>query len=1148
MVSTKEPEAEQAEPMCFTGYLCSHPAKILVDCGASNNFVATQWVKSHGARTTETNGIVRLADGMSKKTTHLLPASLIRMGGYQTTLNLRVTELSDYDVILGQPWLESANPAIDWQSRLMRIQGRGRVYTISADSRNPLKTPILNALQFKRQLKPKDELFLLFCLTSKSTMERANEDPEVDKLLQEYDDIFPEKLPAGLPPTRNVDHKIEVEPGQEPPCRTPYRLSQTEMDELKKQLDQLLEDGQIRPSVSPYGAPILFVRKKDGSLRMCIDYRGLNKITIKNRYPLPRIDDLLDRLHGAKYFSKLDLMSGYYQVRIDEADVPKTAFRTRYGHYEFMVMPFGLTNAPATFMRMMNDVMRPYLDKSVIVFIDDVLVFSRSKAEHLQHLREVLKKLREHKLYAKRSKCSFFQTQVDFLGHTLTPDGILPDYKKIKAVREWPKPSSISNLRGFLGLANFYRKYVKDFSKIASPMSELLKKGHSIMDWTQEQDHAFETLKTALTTAPCLVPFDPTKDTQVRVDACGTAIGAVLQQDHGKGLQPVAFDSRKLSPAEQRYHPRELELCALIHALKNWRHYLMGRRFQMITDHDSLKYLNTQPLLSGRLARWAELIQDYDMEIIYKPGKTNAVADALSRKPDQLAVMASTSAAASLPDQIKEAQKRDKAYKTIIQRVQTGEPTPDIYIDGFGTLYETSSGRPKIWVPDNEDLYTQVLHEFHDAPTGAHFGVEKTLERIRRDFYWPKMRHTVEAYIRGCEACQRNKSINMKPAGELQPLPIPEDKWHTVTMDFITKLPKTKTGYDSIVVFVDKLTKMVHYSPTTTKATACDIAKIFLRDVFRHHGLPSAIISDRDSKFTGQFWRELFKTLGTKLKMSTAYHPQTDGQTERANRTLEENLRAYVNTRQNDWDAHLPILETAYNDTVNPSTGFTPFYLNYGMHPRMPATLNLKACKNPGAENMLTSLRDSLNKAKENLRRAQDRQKQAADRRRRPTTYQVGDMVLLSTKNLDLRPSTETSGSKTKKKGTFKLMPKWIGPFKVMATIGPACTLELPDQLSRLHNTFHVSLLRPYHDGTKAFPSRQTQHRPLPQLVDGNSYYEVEAIRDMRLQKNTRGRLVNRYLVKWKGYPESDNTWEPPSFARTPELKKMIAHFEASRR
>jgi hypothetical protein len=329
MVSTEEPEAEQREPMCFTGYLCSHPAKILVDCGASNNFVATQWVKSHGARTAETNGIVRLADGMSKKTTHLLPASLIRMGGYQTSLNLRVTELSDYDVILGQPWLESANPAIDWQSRLMRIQGGGRVYTIPADSRNPLKMPVLNALQFKRQLKPKDELFLLFCLTSKSTVERPNEDPEVEKVLQEYKDIFPKKLPAGLPFKRNVDHKIEVEPGQEPPCRTPYRLSQPEMDELKKQLDQLLEDGHIRPSVSPYGAPILFVRKKDGSLRMCIDYRGLNKITIKNRYPLPRIDDLLDRLHGAKYFSKLDLMSGYYQVRIDEADVPKTAFRTQ---------------------------------------------------------------------------------------------------------------------------------------------------------------------------------------------------------------------------------------------------------------------------------------------------------------------------------------------------------------------------------------------------------------------------------------------------------------------------------------------------------------------------------------------------------------------------------------------------------------------------------------------------------------------------------------------------------------------------------------------------------------------------------------------------------------------------------------------------
>jgi hypothetical protein len=391
-------------------------------------------------------------------------------------------------------------------------------------------------------------------------------------------------------------------------------MSTAELDELKKQLQELTDLGFIRPSESPYGAPVLFVKKKDGVLRMCVDYRALNKITIKNKYPLPHISELFDQTQGAQYYSKIDLRSGYHQVRIVEEDISKTAFRTRYGHFEFLVLPFGLTNAPATFMHLMQTIFRPFLDDFVIVFLDDILIYSKTLEEHKKHIEQVLELLRVNKLYAKKSKCEFFKLSIEFLGHTLSASGKGMQEDKVKAIREWPVPKTAGEVRSFLGLAGWYQEFVKNFSAIVAPISELTHKDKPFV-WTDAQQHAFEQLKTAVSSAPVLILPDKTLPFVVQTDASCVAVGASLNQDQGKGLQPVAFLSQKLQPAETRYPVHEQELLAVLVALKKWRHHLHETKVKVQTDHKSLVYLQTQPHLSNRQLRWMEFLGQFDLEI-----------------------------------------------------------------------------------------------------------------------------------------------------------------------------------------------------------------------------------------------------------------------------------------------------------------------------------------------------------------------------------------------------------------------------------------------------------------------------------------------------------------------------------------------------
>ncbi|KAL4014605.1 hypothetical protein IC575_026814 [Cucumis melo] len=396
-------------------------------------------------------------------------------------------------------------------------------------------------------------------------------------------------------------------------------MAPAELKELKVQLQELLDKGFIRPSVSPWGVPVLFVKKKDGSMRLCIDYRELNKVTVKNRYPLPRIDDLFDRFCGATVFSKIDLRSGYHQLRIKDGDIPKTAFRSRYGHYEFIVMSFGLTNAPAVFMDLMNRVFREFLDTFVIVFIDDILIYSKTEAEHEEHLRMVLQTLRDNKLYAKFSKCEFWLKQVSFLGHVVSKAGVSVDPAKIEAVTGWTRPSTVSEVRSFLGLAGYYRRFVENFSRIATPLTQLTRKGAPFV-WSKACEDS-RNLKW-LVTAPVLTVPDGSGSFVIYSDASKKGLGCVLMQQ-GK---VVAYASRQLKSHEQNYPTHDLELAAVVFALKIWRHYLYGEKIQIFTDHKSLKYLFTQKELNMRQRRWLELVKDYDCEILYHPGKANVVA------------------------------------------------------------------------------------------------------------------------------------------------------------------------------------------------------------------------------------------------------------------------------------------------------------------------------------------------------------------------------------------------------------------------------------------------------------------------------------------------------------------------------------------
>ncbi|GJW96384.1 putative reverse transcriptase domain-containing protein [Tanacetum coccineum] len=634
--------------------------------------------------------------------------------------------------------------------------------------------------------------------------------------------LYPEDLP-GLPPTRQVEFQIDLIPGAAPVARVPNRLASSEIKELSNQLKELPDKGFIRPSSSPWGALVLFVKKKDGSFRMCIDYRELNKLTVKNRYPLPRIDDLFDQLQGSSVYSKIDLRSGYHQLQVREEDILKTAFRTRYGHYEFQVMPFGLTNAPAVFMDLINRMCKSFLDKFVIIFIDDILIYSKNKKEHEEHLKAILELLKKEELYAKFSKCEFW----------------LP--KKI------------------------HQRIFED--RQADDQTD-----------SEEGNEDFITY----------------------YDASIKGLGAVLMQRE----KVITYASRQLQIHEKNYTTHYLELGAVVFALKIWRHYLYGTKCTVFTDHKSLQHILNQKELNMRQRHWLEFLIDYDCEIRYHPRKANVVADALSRKeqnkPLRVRALVMT-IGLDLPKQILNAQTEERKPENIKNedvggmlienskdpeklRMEKLEPRAD------GTL--CLNGRS--WLPYYGDLRTVIMHESHKSKYSIHPGSDKMYQDMKMLYWWPNMKADIATYVSKCLTCAKVKAEHQRPSGLLVQPEIPQWKWDNITIDFIMKLPKSSQGYDIIWVIVDRLTKSAIFVPMRETDPMEKLARMYLKEVVMRHGIPVSIICDRDPRFASNFWRSLQKALGTNLDMSTAYHPQTDGQSERNIQTLEDMLRACV--------------------------------------------------------------------------------------------------------------------------------------------------------------------------------------------------------------------------------------------------------------
>ena len=598
--------------------------RILFDPGATDSFISPYALDKCGLAAYDHDdfSLVEMASGVKQAVGPSVDKCVVDLGVCVTQVKVYVTTLGTYDLIIGMNWLEEHRAFLDcYGKKVLCINDNGEAIKIQGIKRK-VSLRFISTMNVKRCMRQGCQLYIVEAVNSEKG-------PSFDDypVLAEFSDVFPKELP-GLPPKRELDFTIEVKPGAEPTSKTPYRMTAPELCELQMQLKELLDLGLIRPSISPWGAPVIFVKKKDGSLRLCIDYRDLNRATVKNRYPIPRIDDLFDQMKGATVFSKIDLRSGYHQLRIKESDIPKTAFRTRFGHYEFVVVPFGLTNAPAVFMSLMNSVFRKYLDQFVQVFLDDILIYSKNEQEHEEHLRIVLSCLREHQLYGKLSKCSFYQKEIHYLGHIISGEGISVDPEKVKAIMDWPMPKNAHEVRSFMGLAGYYRRFVEGFSKIVKPITTLQRKG-TRYEWTDECNAAFAELKRLLTSAPILRVPDMEKEFTVCTDASRQGLGAVLMQEGGV----IAYASRKLKPHEENYPTHDLELAAVMLALKLWRHYLVGRSFELKSDHQSLRYIFTQRDLNARQRRWSEFMSEYDFGISYIKGKENVVADALSRKP-----------------------------------------------------------------------------------------------------------------------------------------------------------------------------------------------------------------------------------------------------------------------------------------------------------------------------------------------------------------------------------------------------------------------------------------------------------------------------------------------------------------------------------
>ncbi|XP_049932541.1 uncharacterized protein LOC126409878, partial [Nymphaea colorata] len=1086
--SMRDPNRPKA--MRVLGTIQGHRVTILLDSGATHNFMSLETAKDSGCTLEDQAPLtVLVGDGTRLPCVHICRNMDITVQGIPYKIDVLVLPIKGMDLVLGVDWLETLGGIYwDFSKMKMRFEREGGDQ-VTLEGIQPNLEP---KAAIKALVAQQPALWLISLATDVPPKGTETEviPKEVQQVLDGFEDVFSE--PKGLPPPRSYDHRIVLSNGAEPVNVRPYRYGFTQKTEIERLVKEMIEGGIIRPSSSPFSSPVLLVKKKDETWRFCVDYRALNEVTIKDRHPIPVIDELLDELAGASIFSKLDLRAGYHQIRMDKHDVPKTAFRTHDGHYEFLVMPFGLTNAPATFQRRMNDIFRPHLRDFILVFFDDILVYSRSLEHHIVHLRKTLQILRQNELFAKASKCSFGQESIGYLGHIVSKEGVRADPEKLHAMEQWPLPKDPRGMRGFLGLTGYYRRFIQGYGSIASPLTKMLKKGE--FTWTDHSREAFVKLKAAMLAAPVLTLPDFSLDFVVETDASDVGVGAVLSQ---KG-HPIAYMSKALTHRAKSLSTYENELFAIVLAVEKWRPYLIGRKFIVRTDHSSLRYMLKQRVSTPTQQRWLAKLLGYDFTIEYKKGTENSAADSLSRLGEQFLTLSVLET--DLWQRLVIEQEADEGLRLLRASVQQNPGS----IPNHGMKGNVLYRKGKAVVPRGSSLKKELLSHFHCSTTAGHEGVAKTLARIKTQFWWEGLKGEVKEFVRSCQICQREKYEATKPPGLMHPLPIPTKPWADVSMDFIDAMPRSE-GKEAVFVVVDRLTKYGHFAPLPRHYNGPLVAGIYQDYVGKLHGMPSTIVCDRDSIFLSAFWREYMRMAGTSLHFSTAHHPQTDGQSEVVNRTLETYLRCFAGERPNTWVRYLAWAEWSYNTSLHSGTSITPYEALYGCPPPLIPNYEVGTAQDDEVDCTLRNRDEILTVLRQHIVRAQNRMKQTYDKGRKDREFKVGDMAWL--KRLPMRQKSLLGQPYS------KLLPRYYGPFRVLQRVGKgAYRLALPPT-ALVHPVFHVTRLKPHFGQLPELIEPLPDFRPRPYRI----------LRHRHLQRE--GRQRHEVLVEWDG-PDSGTSWE----------------------
>jgi hypothetical protein len=1067
--------------------------KVLLDSGATHNFIDKRAVNSLGLGTRSLPHPLQVnnVDGsLNQEGSITQYCNLwIRQKDRVEKLGFYVANLGSDRIIFGHPWFRTFNPSIDWSTNCLK-----------GDNFN------IETAGYRSKTKP-----LVRVTTPSESSDQKETQESIPPQYHRHWRVFSEEAAQRFPPSRLDDHAIELKPGAPAKldCKL-YRQTEKELEALKVYIDENLAKGYIVETNSPYASPVFFRAKKDGKLRPIVDYRALNAWTVRDVYPLPLIGGIIDQLQGKKIFTKADLRWGFNNIRIKEEDQWKAAFKTPYGLFKPRVLPFGMNNAPSTFCRAMSRLLWPLLNKyptELFVYMDDILIATGDDVErHRQIVHEVLDLLEEESYFLRPAKCEFEQRSITYLGIIVDGDQLKPDPKKTSALKDWPRTlHTVKEVRSILGVLGYQRPFIPNFANIARPLVALTKKDHPFL-WTTECKKALDSLIATILNNPALHQPDLSRPFFLQVDASAFATGAILTQkdDRGKHVT-VGFHSQTFNEAERNYDIHDREFLAVFRGLTHHRHLLLSSPFPttVFTDHKNLEYYRHPRHINRRVARYIPQLADYDFILVHFPGTANK-SDALSRRPDYPQGSEDNDNITVLPPHLFA---RAATFSSVDDRTRACQLRQPDLLKKWATTFPLKVINDLYWygdrlvVVDDLPLRRGVISLYHDSPTAGHPGISNTAWAIARDYWWPNLKQTITEYIKGCHVCQSRKNNPSKPKPPL--FPITSDNFTlpftSVAMDFIVKLPMSE-GYDSVLTITDTFSKACIFLPCNETIDAAGVALLYATYVLPHYGLPSRIISDRDPRFMATIIQELCRILSIQHNASTAYRPQTDGQSERSNQKLEQYFRIFTNFHQTNWRHLLPLAQFTFNAWPNATTKKAPFELIMGHIPRVHQVF--RTTTSPPLNDRLALITQARKDAAEALHRSQ-----AIELPSSFIPYNKGDLVWLEGKNLN---TTHPSA---------KLAPRRFGPFLVTDAISrTSFRIKLPPSW-KIHNVFHGTLLMPYKETTL---NGNKYQEPAPDLVDGQPEWEVEQILGARKRRHQL-----QYLVRWKGFSEAHDSWEP---------------------